>query len=804
MDLFSTLSQEINVSVHQIEAAVELLDQGATVPFIARYRKEKTDGMDDIQLRQLEERLHYLRELEDRRKTILESIRQQQKLTPELEKSIIDAKTKVELEDLYLPYKPKRRTKGQIAKEAGIEPLAWSLLENPMLTPHLEAEKYINAEMQFTNAEEVLDGAKAILVEHFSETAPLLAELRSDIQQHGFLFSKVCSGKEAEGTKFKDYFDFSEKVSDIPSHRLLAILRGRKEGFLQTEVDLALEDKSLAHPYETKIARFFNIDNQRRPGDAYLQEVVVWAWKTKLHPHLETEITTLLREQSEEEAIRVFSRNLKSLLLSPPAGAKVTMGLDPGLRTGVKVAVVDTTGKLLEYITIFPHAPMNKKEQSLATLKHLIEKHHVDLISIGNGTAGRETENLVRELMKAHPEMSFTSLVVNEAGASVYSASELASKELPNLDVTYRGAVSIARRLQDPLAELVKIEPKSIGVGQYQHDVNQAKLARSLNGAVEDCVNAVGVDVNTASAALLTHVAGLNQTIAKNIVEFRDSHGRFVSRDQLKKVPRFGEKTFEQAAGFLKIVDGTHPLDASSVHPESYSIVQRMAEKNQLSIHEMMGNQKLLATVKPEEFVTEQFGLPTLIDILHELEKPGRDPRPEFRAVQYKEGVLSINDLQIGMVMEGIVTNVTNFGAFVDIGVHQDGLVHISVLAERFVKDPHEVIKTGAIVKVKVTEVDTARKRIGLSMRLNDPTEKSAATQTHGNRPRNSEQKARTNTYSQEKRGTAQPTDKNKSTEKGRKETWSGSKGKEANADGKTGTFADLFANAKALKSHKK
>ncbi|HRG50565.1 MAG: RNA-binding transcriptional accessory protein [Cellvibrionales bacterium] len=714
------IAKELLVRAEQVVAAVQLLNEGATVPFIARYRKEITGALDDTQLRTLEERLVYLRELEDRRKTVLASIAEQGKLTPELEKDIVAADTKNRLEDLYLPYKPKRRTKAQMAREAGLEPLALVLLENPTLNPSAEAEKYINAEHAVNDAQAALDGAKQILMERFSEDAKLVGDLREYLTEHGLVKSQVVDGKQAEGEKFRDYFDFSEKVSVMPSHRALAVFRGRKEGVLTAALTLPEELTTPDHVCERRIAAHAGIRNEGRAADTWLAEVVRWTWRIKLLTHLETDLLGQLRERAEEEAIRVFASNLKDLLLAAPAGQKVTLGLDPGLRTGVKVALVDNTGKVLQHGAIFPHPPQNKIAEAEKILLALCKQYSVDLISIGNGTASRETEKFVGDVLKKHEELTAKKVVVSEAGASVYSASELAAKEFPDLDVTIRGAVSIARRLQDPLAELVKIDPKSIGVGQYQHDVNQMQLARTLDAVVEDCVNGVGVDVNTASVALLKRVSGLNQTLATNIVEFRDKNGVFRSREALKAVPRMGDKTFEQSAGFLRINDGENPLDKSAVHPESYAVVQRIAEKNNRSVGSLIGDSAFLRGLQAKDYSCEHFGLLTVQDIIRELDKPGRDPRPEFKTASFRDGIEKISDLQTGMVLEGVVTNVANFGAFVDVGVHQDGLVHISAITNKFIKDPREVVKAGDIVKVKVLEVDAARKRIALTMRLDD------------------------------------------------------------------------------------
>jgi uncharacterized protein len=728
-DIAQKIAKKLTVKNEQVIAAMQLLDEGATVPFIARYRKEVTGALDDTQLRTLEERLVYLRELEDRRKSVLASIAEQGKLTVELEKSILEADTKNRLEDLYLPYKPKRRTKAQIAREAGLEPLAQMLLDNPLLNPQEATQTFISTEKAINNAQDALDGAKQILMERFSEDAKLVGELRDYLTEHGLVKSQVIEGKQVEGEKYRDYFDFSEKVSVMPSHRALALLRGRKEGVLSVALALPDELTTPEHVCERRIAAHCGIRNEGRAADAWLAEVVRWTWRIKLLTHLETDLVGQLRERAEEEAIRVFASNLKDLLLAAPAGQKVTLGLDPGLRTGVKVALVDNTGKVVQHGAIFPHPPQNKLSEAEKIVLALCKQYNVDLISIGNGTASRETERFVADVLKKHSELHAKKVVVSEAGASVYSASELAAKEFPDLDVTIRGAVSIARRLQDPLAELVKIDPKSIGVGQYQHDVNQMQLARTLDAVVEDCVNSVGVDVNTASVALLKRVSGLNQTLASNIVEFRDKHGAFRNREALKSVPRMGDKTYEQAAGFLRIVDGDNPLDKSAVHPESYVVVQRIAEKNQRGIDSLIGDSAFLRTLQAKDYVCECFGLLTVQDIIRELDKPGRDPRPEFKTANFRDGVEKISDLQVGMLLEGVVSNVANFGAFVDIGVHQDGLVHISAITHRFIKDPREVVKAGDIVKVKVIEVDAARKRIALSMRLDDePAAKNVAS----------------------------------------------------------------------------
>ncbi|MEE4244897.1 MAG: Tex family protein [Kangiellaceae bacterium] len=735
------IADELSIKPQQVNAAIQLLDEGATVPFIARYRKEVTGGLDDTQLRNLDERLGYLRELEDRRGVILKSVADQEKLTAELEQQINNAQTKTELEDLYLPYKPKRRTKAQIAPEAGLEPLADALLADPSLDPEAEAVKYFNSELKIEDSKAALDGAKQILMERFAEDATLLGQLRDYLWENGILKSTMIEGKAEEGRKFADYFDYQEPINKIPSHRALAVLRGRNEGILSVQLvpnKALLEDDKAPNPCLLMIAQRFNIENQKRPADNWLQTVVMWTWRVKLHMHFESELIGGVREKSETDAIAVFANNLRDLLMAAPAGKKITMGLDPGLRTGVKVVVVDDTGKLLTYTTIFPHAPQNQWEQSLRKLQTLCQMHKVDLISIGNGTASRETDKLVQELAKTNPDLTFDKIMVSEAGASVYSASELAAQEFPELDVSYRGAVSIARRLQDPLAELVKIEPKSIGVGQYQHDVSQSQLSKMLGTVVEDCVNAVGVDLNTASAPLLARVSGLNKTLAGNIVQYREQHGRFADRQQLLSVERLGPKAFEQAAGFLRISDGSNPLDASTVHPEAYQVVEQiLAKLGGKSIEQTMGNTSAIRQLKADDFVTEQFGVPTITDILKELEKPGRDPRGDFKMATFKEGVETIADLKPKMELEGTVTNVTDFGAFVDVGVHQDGLVHISMMSNKFISNPREVVKAGDIVRVHVTEVDIKRKRIGLSMVGPDP--KSAPSTMSKERPQRSQ-----------------------------------------------------------------
>ncbi|WP_339489501.1 Tex family protein [Pseudomonas sp. EL_65y_Pfl2_R95] len=737
------IAEELAVRPQQVAAAVALLDEGSTVPFIARYRKEVTGSLDDTQLRNLEERLRYLRELDDRRASILASIEEQGKLTPELQREINLADSKTRLEDLYLPYKQKRRTKGQIALEAGLGELADALFNDPSLAPETEAARFVDAEKGFADSKAVLEGAKYILMERFAEDATLLTRLRSFMSDNAIISARLVAGKETEGAKFRDYFEHDEKLKGMPSHRALAIFRGRNEGILSSSLKVGDELPGTMHPCEGMIAERFGISNQGRAADKWLSEVVRWTWKVKLYTHLETDLLGDLRESAENEAISVFARNLNDLLLAAPAGPRATLGLDPGLRTGCKIAVVDATGKLLDHATVYPHAPKNQWDQTISVLAAMCAKHSVDLIAIGNGTASRESDKLAIELIKKYPALKATKVMVSEAGASVYSASELAAKEFPDLDVTIRGAVSIARRLQDPLAELVKIDPKSIGVGQYQHDVSQLKLARGLDAVVEDCVNAVGVDVNTASSALLARISGLNSTLAQNIVAHRDTHGAFKSRDELKKVPRLGDKTFEQAAGFLRIMNGENPLDASAVHPETYPLVQRIAKDTSRDIRSLIGDSSFLKRLDPKQYTDETFGLLTIGDILQELEKPGRDPRPEFKTAEFQEGVETLKDLQLGMILEGVVTNVTNFGAFVDIGVHQDGLVHISALSEKFIKDPHEAVKAGEVVKVKVMEVDIPRNRIALSMRMSDtPGEKVEGPRNNGNRSNN----ARSNT----------------------------------------------------------
>ena len=747
------LSLELAARPEQVAAAIALLDEGATVPFIARYRKEATGGLDDTQLRLLEERLTYLRELEERRAAIISAIEEQGKMTPELLASLMQAEDKTRLEDLYLPFKKKRRTKAQIALEAGLQPLADALLADPMLQPEEEAAKYLKPAFKTDQGDNpgvedikaALEGARQILMERFAEDATLLQWLREYLLTHGVVEAKIAEGKEEAGAKYADYFDYAEPINTIPSHRALAMLRGRREGMLHVSLRLDSEAEKPKwdaphNPCEAHIAAHFGIRNRNRPADAWLSDTVRWTWRVKSFVHLETELMMGLRKRAETEAIDVFARNLKALLLAAPAGQRVTMGLDPGLRTGVKVAVVDATGKVMETATIYPHQPRNDWDGSLHALEKLAEKYGVSLIAIGNGTASRETDKLARDLIKRRPELKLTAIVVSEAGASVYSASEFASRELPSMDVSLRGAVSIARRLQDPLAELVKVDPKSIGVGQYQHDVGQAHLARSLDAVVEDCVNAVGVDVNTASPPLLERVSGLNHAVAQSIVAFRDDKGRFASRAALREVPRLGEKAFEQAAGFLRIMNGDNPLDASAVHPESYPAVEKILADLKQDIKHVIGNGKVLKTLDPAKYADEKYGIPTITDILGELEKPGRDPRPEFTTAAFKEGVNELKDLRPDMILEGVVTNVAAFGAFVDIGVHQDGLVHISALADTFVKDPHTVVKVGQVVKVKVVEIDEKRKRIALTMRMAEAVAQSTSGAQGGQRNRKPDQ----------------------------------------------------------------
>lgn len=715
------IAQELNVRPEQVNAAVTLIDDGNTVPFIARYRKEVTGGLDDTQLRTLDSRLSYLRELDDRRQTILKSIQEQGKLTPELEQEITQADSKTRLEDLYLPYKPKRRTKGQIAIEAGLEPLADQLWNHPQTEPESEASKYLDADKGVADTKAALDGARAIIMERIAEDANLLEKIRGHLNRNAEMGARVVEGKEQEGEKFKDYFNHNEPLSKVPSHRALAMLRGRNEGFLTLAMNADPEqEEGVRQSYcETIIADHYGVTLSSAPADAWRKQVISWSWRIKVSMHMETELMGAMKERAEIEAIEVFATNLKDLLMAAPAGPRATLGLDPGLRTGSKIAIVDPTGKVLATETIYPHPPQKQYDKSAQIVDQLVRKYNVDLIAIGNGTASRETDSFVADVIK-RGNLKVQKIIVSEAGASVYSASELAAKEFPNMDVSLRGAVSIARRLQDPLAELVKIDPKSIGVGQYQHDVSQSMLAKRLDAIVEDCVNAVGVDVNTASAALLTRVAGLSSTIAQNIVDFRDENGRFEARTTLKKVPRLGPKAFEQCAGFLRIMDGKNPLDASAVHPEAYPVVKAISEKNNKDIKALIGDSSFLKGLHAVDYTDDNFGVPTITDIIKELDKPGRDPRPEFKTATFAEGVNSVSDLEPGMILEGVVSNVANFGAFVDIGVHQDGLVHISALTDRFVSDPREVVKAGDIVKVKVMEVDVQRKRIALSMRLND------------------------------------------------------------------------------------
>ncbi|QGW66631.1 S1 RNA-binding domain-containing protein [Lysobacter soli] len=730
------IAEEINAQPQQALSAIALLDEGATVPFIARYRKEVTGGLDDTQLRNLETRLTYLRELEDRRVAVLASIEEQGKMTDALRADIIAADSKARLEDLYLPYKQKRRTRAQIAREAGLEPLADGLLADPTQVPETLAATYVDAEKGVADAKAALDGARAILMERWGEDAALVGELRNWLAEVGVIRSRVAEGKEAAGEKFRDYFDHAEPLSKIPSHRLLALFRGRREEFLFIDLDPGTDADAGHLQGEGRVAHHAGIKAQGRAADKWLMDSCRLTWKAKLHLHLTLDLFSQAREKAEAEAIDVFGDNLKDLLLAAPAGPKAVLGLDPGLRTGVKVAVVDRTGKLVDTATIYPHEPKRQWDQSLMILRALCAKHSVELIAIGNGTASRETDKLAGDLIKLAPELKMQKIVVSEAGASVYSASEFAAKEFPDLDVSIRGAVSIARRLQDPLAELVKIEPKAIGVGQYQHDVDQFKLARALDAKVEDCVNAVGVDVNTASAALLTRVSGLSSTIAQNIVVYRDANGAFKSRKELLKVPRLGDKTFEQCAGFLRIADGDQPLDASSVHPEAYPVVERILKQCGREVKQLIGDASLLRSLKAEQFIDETFGVPTVRDILKELEKPGRDPRPEFKAARFADGVEDIKDLREGMILEGVVSNVAAFGAFVDIGVHQDGLIHISALSDKYVKDPREVVKAGDIVKVKVLEVDVPRKRIALTRRLDDTAPAPRGDRDDRNAPR--------------------------------------------------------------------
>jgi uncharacterized protein len=732
MSIEQRIADELGVRDGQVTAAVGLLDGGSTVPFVARYRKEATGGLDDAQLRTLEERLRYLREMEERRTAILESIAEQGKLDDALREQIMAADSKARLEDIYLPYKPKRRTKAQIAREAGLEPLADGLLADPTQDPQATAGRYVDAEKGVADAAAALEGARAILVERFGEDADLIGALREQMWTRGAMVSKVRDGQQEAGAKFSDYFDFSEPFTKLPSHRILAMFRGEKEEVLDLTLEPEEPVEGQPSDYEIRIAARFGIDNQGRAADKWLTDTVRWAWRTRILVHLGVDLRSRLRQEAEDEAVRVFAANLRDLLLAAPAGTRATMGLDPGFRTGVKVAVVDATGKVVATTAIYPHQPANRWDESLATLGKLCAEHKVELISIGNGTASRETDRLAADLIKLRPELKLTKIVVSEAGASVYSASAFASAELPDMDVSLRGAVSIARRLQDPLAELVKIDPKSIGVGQYQHDLAETKLSRSLDAVVEDCVNAVGVDLNTASAPLLTRVSGIGAGLAENIVQHRETNGPFRSREALKGVARLGPKAFEQCAGFLRIPGGDDPLDSSSVHPEAYPVVRRILTANNLALTELIGNGAKLKAIKPAEFVDDKFGLPTVTDILRELEKPGRDPRPAFKTATFADGVEKLGDLKPGMVLEGVVTNVAAFGAFIDIGVHQDGLVHVSAMSRTFVKDPRDVVKSGDVVRVKVLDIDIPRKRISLTLRLEDEPERGGPAQNQG------------------------------------------------------------------------
>ncbi|WP_258086907.1 Tex family protein [Xenorhabdus bovienii] len=737
------IAGELQAQPQQVLAAITLFDEGNTVPFVARYRKEATGGLDDTQLRQLESRLGYLRELSDRRQTILKSIEEQGKLTVELAETINTTQSKTELEDLYLPYKPKRRTRGQIAIEAGLEPLADLLWQDPQQTPELAAAAYVDADKGVTDTKAALDGARYILMERFAEDAALLVKVREYLWKNAHLVAKVVEGKEEEGAKFSDYFDHHESIATVPSHRALAMFRGRNEGILQLALnaDPQFEEAPKESYCEQIITDHLNLRLNNAPADSWRKAVVSWTWRIKVLLHLETELMGTLREKAEDEAINVFARNLNALMMAAPAGMRATMGLDPGLRTGVKVAVVDSTGKLIATDTVYPHTGQEVK--AAAAVAALCTKYQVELVAIGNGTASRETERFFANIQKQYPDIKAQTVIVSEAGASVYSASELAALEFPDLDVSLRGAVSIARRLQDPLAELVKIDPKSIGVGQYQHDVSQTQLAKKLDTVVEDCVNGVGVDLNTASVALLTRVAGLSKSVAQNIVNWRDENGRFDNRNQLLKVNRLGPKAFLQCAGFLRINQGDNPLDASTVHPETYQVVEKILATTEQSLSELMGNPGALRGLQAQDFTTDKFGIPTVTDILKELEKPGRDPRPEFKTATFADGVETMKDLRVGMILEGTVTNVTNFGAFVDIGVHQDGLVHISSLSDRFVENPHTVVKTGDIVKVKVMDIDLNRKRIGLTMRLDEQPGEAPARRSgsQSSNPRNSNER---------------------------------------------------------------
>lgn len=730
------IAEELGVREAQVSATIDLLAEGATIPFIARYRKEATGGLDDTELRNLDERLKYLREMVERRETILKSIEEQGKLTDELKLAILQADSKARLEDLYLPYKQKRRTKASVAREAGLEPLADLLLSDPAQTPEVAAEAFINPEKEVVDAKAALEGARHILTERFGEDADLLGNIREFVWQNARLTSRVIDGKQTEGAKFSDYFDYDEALRQVPSHRALALFRGRKEGFLQLTLDIGTpEDPKAFNPCEIKIAAHFGISDQRRPADRWLLDTTRWAWRVKISLHIELELMNRLWDAAELEAIRVFASNLRDLLLAAPAGPRRTLALDPGFRAGVKLAAIDETGKLLETATVYPHQPQNRWDEAIATLAALSARHKIQILAIGNGTASRETDKLAAEVIAKYPNLKLIKVSVSEAGASVYSASAYAAKEMPDVDVSLRGAASIARRLQDPLAELVKIDTKAIGVGQYQHDLSEFKLGEALGHVVEDCVNKVGVDINTASAPLLARVAGLSEGLAQNIVAYRDENGAFNKREALKKVPRLGAKAFEQAAGFLRIMNGANPLDRSAVHPEAYPVVERILASSGMEARALIGNIVFLKGLDPARFTDEQFGLPTVRDILSELEKPGRDPRPEFKIVSFREGVEEMKDLKPGMLLEGVVTNVANFGAFVDIGVHQDGLVHVSALADRFVKDPREVVKPGDVVKVKVVEVDPVRKRIALTMRLGDETPRRAPAQQPPRKP---------------------------------------------------------------------
>lgn len=747
----STIASELNVRDAQVQATIALLDEGATVPFIARYRKEATGGLDDTQLRNLASRLTYLREFNERRAVILKSIDDQGQLSAELKQAIAATQSKTELEDLYLPFKPKRRTKGQIAIEAGLEPLAEALLSDPSQDPEQTASAYIKADAGFADEKAVLEGARYILMERFAEDAALLKTIRARLWQESVLTSQVAPGKDQQASKFRDYFDYQEPLHKVPSHRALALLRGRNEGLLQLKLDPdpGQEESARRSQYEHVIASHFGLTFEQAPADAWRQQVVQWTWRIKILPRMETDLLGRVREAAEKAAIQVFATNLKDLLMTAPAGQRVTLGIDPGLRTGIKATVVDGTGKLLTQGTYFPHAPQKAWDKTLRALETMCKLHKVELVAVGNGTASRETDKLVAELMKNAPALKLTKVMVSEAGASVYSASELAAQEFPDLDVSYRGAVSIARRLQDPLAELVKIEPKAIGVGQYQHDVSQSLLAESLDAVVEDCVNAVGVDVNTASAPLLSRISGLSRILAQNIVNHRDAEGPFANRKSLLKVARMGPKSYEQAAGFLRIMQGHNPLDASAVHPEAYPVAKQIASQNGRQVQDIVGDAEFLRTLSAADYTDDNFGLPTVTDIIKELEKPGRDPRPEFKTATFKDGVETIADLKPGMTLEGVATNITNFGAFVDIGVHQDGLVHISALSHSFVKDPHDVIKAGDVVKVKVLEVDAPRKRISLTMRMDDELPQAKPAQAERTAPQGKSRSPRSaNTHS--------------------------------------------------------